>query len=321
MPQTQRPSDAIEAFLAVAELGSSQLLDNLTLWPLLHGDGPAAPGPAAPPHEPLANALARGSVVIDEISDTGSVPNVRVRNAGELAVLVLFGEELRGAKQNRIANASFLVPAHRELVIDVSCVEAGRWERARGARFHASASLVSHKLRAKMARAVGASRARGGRFMSDQGEVWEEVARLLDGSGVRSPTSAYAAYATAHDDALRRVRAAARAPLPRQVGFVAAIGGRIAGVEGLGDPGVFAASFARLLDAYSVDALDPEEREPATPGDPAAFLRDLTEAPRRTSPSLGLGDDVRLESSALLGCALVAGPVIHLSAAPLPASR
>lgn len=317
----QPPGDAISAFLDATAFAAPDDFEGITLWPILRREPRNMASAAVTPHELLAEALARGSVVIDEVSDAGSVPNVRVRNAGDLAVLVLFGEELRGAKQNRIANASFLVPAHGEVVIDVSCVEAGRWRRARDARFEATASLVSQKLRAKMARSVAASRSRGGRFTADQGEVWEEVARRLDRSGAHSPTAAYAAYADRYGDALRRVRGSAPALLPHQIGFIAAIRGGIAGIEVLADPRVFAACFGRLLDAYVVDALDPAEDEPAAAGDLADFVAALSRATRRASPSLGLGEDVRLESPALLGCALVAGSVVHLSAAPLSASR
>jgi hypothetical protein len=233
---------------------------------------------------------------------------------------VLFGEELRGAKQNRIANASFLVPPRREVVIDVSCVEAGRWHADRGISFYASESLVSHELRAKMARSVSASRARGGRFTSDQGLVWEEVDKRLERAKVRSPTRAYEEYHRSRASRLEGMRAAAPQPAPRQVGFVAAIAGRIAGAEVLGEERAFAASHARLLDAYAIDAIDRrgEESAAATASDPVQFLRDVSRAARTASPSLGLGEDVRLDSPAVVGCALVAGVLVHLTAAPHP---
>jgi hypothetical protein len=40
---------------------------------------------------------------------------------------LLDGEELTGAKQNRIVNASFLIAGQTEVVISVSCVEQGQW--------------------------------------------------------------------------------------------------------------------------------------------------------------------------------------------------
>ena len=43
-------------------------------------------------------------------------------------LLILEGEVLIGAKQDRIANTSLLIPPHVGKLIPVSCVEANRWE-------------------------------------------------------------------------------------------------------------------------------------------------------------------------------------------------
>ena len=49
------------------------------------------------------------------------------RTRGDIRVLFLEGEELVGAKQNRILNTSVLLPARSKIKIPVSCVERGRW--------------------------------------------------------------------------------------------------------------------------------------------------------------------------------------------------
>src|SRR4051794_3822148 len=56
-------------------------------------------------------ALAGGSVTVEEVSEAGSVPDLLVDNRADSPVLFLEGEELRGAKQNRVLNASVLVAA------------------------------------------------------------------------------------------------------------------------------------------------------------------------------------------------------------------
>ena len=48
-------------------------------------------------------------------------------NRGPKPTLIIDGEELVGAKQNRVVNLTILVAAESELIIPVSCVEAGRW--------------------------------------------------------------------------------------------------------------------------------------------------------------------------------------------------
>ncbi len=72
-------------------------------------------------------ALADESLLVEEVSEGGSVSDLLVENKGDLRVLFLEGEELVGAKQNRILNTSVLVAAHTKIKIPVSCVEQGRW--------------------------------------------------------------------------------------------------------------------------------------------------------------------------------------------------
>ena len=64
---------------------------------------------------------------VTEVSDGGRVPELQVVNDSPRYVLIVDGEELVGAKQNRIVNLTILVPPKTSLTIPVSCVEAGRW--------------------------------------------------------------------------------------------------------------------------------------------------------------------------------------------------
>src|SRR5262245_38299954 len=72
-----------------------------------------------------SEALADQSALVEEVTESGSVPNLLVENKGDLRVLFLDGEELIGAKQNRVLNTSVLVAAHTRIKIPVSCVEQG----------------------------------------------------------------------------------------------------------------------------------------------------------------------------------------------------
>ena len=99
--------------------GQPQRHGALTVVPIL------APMQAEPAWLTLAEAGER--VRITEISEGGSVPDLRVANLGDLPMLLLDGEQLVGAKQNRILNMTVLVAARSEVTIPVSCVEQGRW--------------------------------------------------------------------------------------------------------------------------------------------------------------------------------------------------
>src|SRR5215210_2171645 len=75
----------------------------------------------------LEDALWAGTLRIEEVHEAGSVPELRVVNEGMLRVLILEGDELVGAGQNRVVDSSVLVAADSELLLPISCVERGRW--------------------------------------------------------------------------------------------------------------------------------------------------------------------------------------------------
>jgi hypothetical protein len=311
----------IAELLGRLALAPRQTHKALTLWPLVLRED--APLPKGAGYVSLSRALEDGSLQIDELDEHGSVPLVRVRNRGIHDVLFLFGEEIRGAKQNRIANASFLVPARSELVIDVSCVEQGRWGRRGRADFAASGEVVSHMMRRKMAKRVAEARRRGGRFDANQLEVWQEIGERLAQTHTASATDSYEDYVRSRRADLSDLLAAFR-PLERQVGFLALAGDAIVGLEAIGRPEVFAEQFEGLVRAYAVDAIDPplgrRDRERQAPGadSPEAFLAAIGRAPVQRAPSLGLGEDLRLEGEGVEGCALAAGELVHLTAFPSP---
>ena len=82
------------------------------------------------------DALEAGTLEVTEISESGSVPELLAVTVGDQMVLLLDGEELVGAKQNRILNTSVLLRPQSKTPIPVSCVEQGRWR-------HTSAGFAS----------------------------------------------------------------------------------------------------------------------------------------------------------------------------------
>src|SRR5271156_502904 len=134
-------------------------------------------------------AIRAGSVAVEEVNEGGSVPNLLVTNQGDSRVLFLEGEELRGAKQNRVLNTSVLIAARSKVTIPVSCVEQGRW-RYRSRQFGLSGSHSPSKLRYFLKSSVTSSLKSMGGHLSDQGKVWEEVGRQQASLGASSASVA-----------------------------------------------------------------------------------------------------------------------------------
>src|SRR5262249_9622956 len=75
----------------------------------------------------MDEAMAAQTLEVTEVNEIGSVPTLKVANRADMMAFLMAGEQLIGAKQNRVLNVSIMVPAQTTLAVPVSCVEAGRW--------------------------------------------------------------------------------------------------------------------------------------------------------------------------------------------------
>jgi hypothetical protein len=302
------------------QFGVEVVWRELTMVPLVGPDVPAAA------YVTLDEALATGSVRITEVSNHGRVPELQVVNDADAPVLIADGEELVGAKQNRIVNLTILVPARTRLTIPVSCVEAGRWQW-RSRTFEAAPRLHHAAGRAMKMAQVTASLAERGERGADQLAIWEDVAAKAARLEASSPTAASEAMYRSHEEALAAA-VAALAPADGQRGAVFVLEGRAVGVELFDAAATWRKLAPKFARSYALDALDAEfarRRGFAAPL-PARgaeslraatdeLLRRVAAAPEKRFPAIGLGEDIRLAGENVAGGALVVGGrLVHLSA-------
>lgn len=155
----------IQSFLGNVKLGGKQNHLNMTLFPLLASDA------GEPDYMILEEALGQRAVDVTEVSHGGSVPDLKLINKSPKKLLVVDGEELVGAKQNRIVNATFLIAGQAEITIPVTWVEQGRWSY-RSQNFASGKKVMSANLRLKNQRAVAINLKEGIGYRSDQGMIW-----------------------------------------------------------------------------------------------------------------------------------------------------
>lgn len=186
----------VKDILTELELGPGVRHQNLWMFPLAGG---AVPGVA---YLSLDEAMDQHVLEITEVSESGEVPNLKVRNRGERPILILAGEEVVGAKQNRLVNATFLLAGLTTVVMPVSCVEAGRWH-SRSKRFFSEKRLSSPQLRGKVERKVQSSIKAGLGFRADQGEVWDDISHKMARMRVESPTQAMAELYESYDEQIK----------------------------------------------------------------------------------------------------------------------
>lgn len=293
-------------------VGVAQTFRNLVVLPLLDPSSPVAGWLT------LDDALERGATEITEVSETGSVPQLQLLNREDTAVFLLDGEELVGAKQNRILNLSILVPGRTSLEIPVSCVEQGRWSwRSRG--FSGADRVIYSKLRRSNAEAVSESLAFSGDRRGDQGKVWDDISSKSARMSVHSDTGAASALYERYREDLDGFVAGIEAA-PGQVGAAFLVNGRFAGLDLLAGPDVLARLLPKLVRSYALDAMDEQEAGLGRSMPVAAGIRAVREALAAVAqmtaarhPAIGRGQDLRLQGDGLVGGALIAeGALVHL---------
>ena len=300
----------IEATLNEVKLGDPQHYRNMSVFPLLFS------GKSKLEYSMLRKALNEGHIVITEISENGSVPELKLFNMTESYILLLDGEELEGAKQNRVLNTTILVYPKSELKVPVSCTEQGRWNRV-SAAFHDSEKIMFSRARGNKMSSVHQSLKYGQGYQSNQSEVWNDISQLQHKRSIHSPTSAmkdiYDKEKGNLDDFLK-----AFPLIEGQCGIIVGLGGQVVGLEYLSSSDRYLDVHRQLIESYTMDALVENlsgENPELTLEDSQRFLEQIWSAAQETFRSAAAGTDVRLESEHLVGSGLVEGEeLIHLSA-------
>jgi hypothetical protein len=258
--------------------------------------------PGGPDYQTLDEAVVAGVLEVAEVSKGGSVPDLKVRNKGKSAVLLMAGEHLRGGKQNRVLNTSILVGSDSEVSIPVSCVERGRWAY-RSPQFAGSGSASHSRLRKMMHEQVTHSYHSHGAPSSDQGQVWNEVDRKLAETHSQSPSHYLHKAYEDNEVHLRPVLEQLQVP-ESACGAVFAYGGHIVGFDLFDRPSTLALLWEKLVRAYAIDARVAQDSKPVKAKDVRAWLAGAGTCKEEVFKSAGLGDDVRLESDRLVAACL-----------------
>ena len=277
------PANEISELAARIRTGTPIAIGSITLVPLTsEGDGLQA--------DLLEEGIARAHTTVTEIGVQGSVNLLSVHHQGPQVLLLLDGEEVVGAKQNRGFNASFLVPPGATVQIPVSCVEHGRWHY-RSAMFGSSGRTLTSCARSSKLCRTSNSVTTSGHYDADQQAVWSDVACYLERTETRSPT---AAFADAAERRLSIVECRIPESLPGQTGVAVVQGDKLVSIDILGSADLFRRSWKKIARGILAEVYD--KSPPAT--DAVATVRVAVSQPasipvvRKTPPGCG-GDPAR----------------------------
>lgn len=287
------PKTAVESHLF--ELGEATSFGGLALIPLF--------STRRPEFEYIGlDEAAAGGLAVTEISDAGAVSTLFVSNPLDFNVLLFEGEELVGAKQNRILDRPVLVQAQSKVPVPVTCVERGRWSY-RSERFTPAPRAAYPQLRR--------ARAAGG-----QSAAWADVsakaARLTAVSATDAAEEMYVRRASSLDTYL--------AKLPRrdgQCGSIVCIGGRVVCLDFVSRSDVYAGLYSKLLRGYALDAIESPVDAPVPGEFVERLLARIARAKRTSSSQVGLGQLCELHAPRLTGMELRLGEeLVTLTAFP-----
>jgi len=294
-----------------------QSYENLKIIPLFYQN------PAKKLHYlSLTEALKSKQIEITELDSGARVSDVSIFNHSKLPVLILDGEMLIGAKQNRVANASYLIPPEQKLIIKVSCMEHGRWQSGRN-QFRESGSIMLPEIRASKNRGVHKNLKRRRSFQSDQQEIWDDIKEkitLYDVSSVSDDLSDFSKHFNHDKDEYMshfRLENGQKAILVLiNQGFV--------GFDYISNDTVFADLYPALIESYVLQAISEIKVESEKisrikcngfqDAVEKLIVPMLEKSTINNFPSIGMGDDCRIEYDGFNGSALIyEREVIHMN--------
>jgi hypothetical protein len=312
MIETEHTS--FESLVERLTVGEPQQYKNVTVYPL------TLDKKRKTRYLSMKDALKKGVVEITEKNSEGTVSEIKVVNKGGKRVLLLDGEEIAGAKQNRIFNTTILLKKRSESIVPVSCTEMGRWNY-KSETFSDAHAIATPSLRKRKSRSVSQSLRSYRRYTSDQRGVWNAIDEILQNLKVVSPTREM-------NEAFRQGKESSAGylshfkPVRKQRGMLVMIDGKIRGLEYISSPKILSKLFSKLLSSYVMETVQENkktekkksvaERETAT-----QFMAGVLKTKKGKFKSPGHGYDWRLESEQITGSALVyRNEIIHLTAFP-----
>ena len=289
----------ISDYLSNLKFGELQKFKNMAVIPLLTSLN------HIPKYIALKEALEKRLITVTEVSRSGSVPTLKVKNKAEIPVLLLAGEELVGAKQNRILNTTILLKKHSETIIPVSCTEVGRWSYV-SREFNDSDVIVSPKLRRLNVVSVADSLQHSGRFESDQGAVWGEIHEISTKARVQSPTGAMKDVFVHRENDLNDYLDAFTY-VPQQEGLFVFISGKAVGFDFISLESAYEKVHLKLVKSYAMDALLQSRKIVGKPSIDKAkdFIKETLTCKEKKYKSVGHGWDYRFIADTVVGSALV----------------
>ena len=248
----------------------------------------------------LKKGYEMGLVEIKELENS-TVNTVLCKNDSVAPLILIDGDEITGAMQNRIINDTLLIPAKSTINIPVSCTEHGRWhtkgEGAESRTFKPSLYSANHSTRSRKSRAV-----------------WDSISEFESRSNFKSMTSAlndsYENLKDKQNDYLSKFHIE-----DGQNGVIFIVNGEVKGLELFYNHSIYKEYHEKLCRSYIIEAI--VEKKSVDNIDRLKLMKvleNISQSEFKSKKSIGLGDNLKFSNDFGSGSGLVwEDELIHMT--------
>ena len=240
-----------------------------------------------------------------------TVNTVSCKNDSVTPLILIDGDEITGAMQNRIINDTLLIPAKSTINIPVSCTEHGRWhtkgEGAESRTFKPSLYSANHSTRSRKSRASYEER-------DYQGEVWDSISEFESRSNFKSMTSAlndsYENLKDKQNDYLSKFHIE-----DGQNGVIFIVNGEVKGLEFFYNHSIYKQYHEKLCRSYIIEAIvEKKSVDDIDRLELMKVLENISQSEFKSKKSIGLGDNLKFSNDFGSGSGLVwEDELIHMT--------
>jgi len=248
-------------------------------------------------------AIEKQLIEVTEVSDSGSVNNLKVENKSGQYVFFMDGDILIGAKQNRVLNVSVMVEPNKVVDIPVSCVEAGRWGYRRR-NFYSADYSAPAQMRFSKTKGIIKNLMRGKGFYADQSDVWENVSAYEEKYQKRSATSDFNLLYSEENTDFKPLNESFKLKDGAN-GLVIFKGKKMLSTDIFNREEIFGEYFGKILKGISLDLSDESHKESNLSKEEAKervenFFEKYEELNFTTEKGVGIGEHKRFEAKNLV---------------------
>lgn len=257
-------------------VGQSKTYKSLTIFPVINEDAQEPPEDYLTLNEAIEEEL----LIIEEVSEGGSVNTLKATNKSNRPIFIIAGEVIEGAKQNRTIGKDIIIPPlAKGIEIPVFCVEQGRWNY-KSDKFSNKNRIVTKDVRSSA------------NIDSNQSKVWSKVAVQNEKFNQSAGTGDYTVIYS--DEKIQKKIKEIKdyfknmpEDTEHMVGVIVFIGTENTVLDVFGSRGLFEKKWDALLESYIIDSLDVEEpRKVPAKSEAEAFLKKAVESKEKETKKI-----------------------------------